>query len=305
MLSFIVPARSQPNETRGCLASILHSLRTLGLESLAEFVLLDDESKPEYGLLNVFREFRSSTQQPVFIARFRKHQHYTGVFAHGLSFAKGDQVFFVSNDMVMPPQWLRTVLAVAAIDPSYGIVRGTSDYVDSHPEHTMLPPDEPRSLADVEQFAEYMSRRFGLSHTFDRQLSGDAVLISRRLIDAIGVFDKRYFGYFGDIDFGIRTLRSGFKLVCAKGAWLRHFGAGYIRAERDAEYISDEESLRRRMAIVQAAYSQFRLKWDMYLPEQYKGDAPMPFENAINAKKMKGFDFVAPIKPDPALVETH
>ena len=30
------------------------------------------------------------------------------------------------------------------------------------------------------------------------------------------------FGYFGDIDYGVRAHLAGFKLVCAKGAWLFH-----------------------------------------------------------------------------------
>jgi GT2 family glycosyltransferase len=305
MLSFIVPARSQPDETRGCLTSILHSIRALGIESSSEFVLLDDESRPEYGILNLFKEFRAATQQPVTIARFKKNQHYTGVFAYGLSLAKGDGVFFISNDMVLPPQWFRAVLGVSALDASYGIIRGTADLVDSHPEHSVVPPYEPQSLADVENFAEFISKRFGLSHTIDPILSGDAVLIKRSLIDAIGVLDKRFFGYFSDVDYGIRAMRSGFKLVCAKGAWLRHYGAGHIRADRETDKTSIEQSHQKRMAMVQAAYAQFRLKWDMTLPEQYRGDMPLVFDNALNAKKMKGFDYVAPLKIDAAHMDMH
>ena len=86
MLSFIIPARSQPEETRLCLDSILHASRTLGVEAQSEFILLDDDSDPALGLRDrLFKPFRAATQAKVFIARFQKRQHYSGVLSYGLS----------------------------------------------------------------------------------------------------------------------------------------------------------------------------------------------------------------------------
>jgi len=303
MISFIVPARSQPQETRGCLASILNAVRVLGLEPFSDFIFLDDASDQKHGLVPLFTAFRGATQRPVVVARFRKHQHYTGVFAYGLSKAQGEKAFFISNDMVITPTWLSAVLGVSSLDPTYGIVRGTADLVDSHPEHSVVPPFEPTTPEEIENFAAYIYRRFGLFHTVDDLLSGDAVLVSRALMDKIGVLDRRFFGYFSDIDYGIRVQRAGFKLVCAKGAWLRHFGAGHIRADREAIAPGEDDPFARRMALVQVAYGHFRQKWDMTLPEVYRGDMPLIFDNARNAKKPKGFDFVPPVKDDQAGVD--
>lgn len=303
MLSFIVPARSQPTETRDCLASLLNAVRVLGIEHTGEFILLDDESEAQHGLLNLFKEFRKATPQPVTIGRFKQRQHYTGVYAYGQSKARGDNVIMISNDMVLTPQWLRTILAVAALDPTYGIVRGTADLVDSHPEHTYPVAFELRGPADIEAYAHCMETRFGLAHTVDDILSGDAVLIKRALLDRIGVFDRRFYGYFSDIDFGIRAQRTGFKLVCAKGAWLRHYGAGHIRADVQAGKYAEEDAARKRMELVQAAFVHFRQKWDMSLPEKYTVDLPLNMERCRKAQKGKGFEYVAPVKDDPALIE--
>ena len=303
MLSFIIPARSQPNETRGCLISILNAVRQLRIEHQCEFILLDDQSDPKYGIGTVFREFRGNTRQPVTIGRFRKHQHYSSAFGYGLSKAQGQRVLFISNDMIIPAAWLRTILAVSALDPSFGVVRGTGDLVDSHPEHSLLPPFIPSNDWDVEQFSDYMARQFELTHVEDDLLSGDAVLISRALLDRIGTFDRRFFGYFGDIDFGLRAQRAGFKLVCAKGAWLRHIGAGYIRAEREALSLSQEESHRRRMEVVQGAYAAFRQKWDLSMPEQYRVDLPFDMNKLRQVQKPKGFEFSPLIKDEPNLID--
>ena len=63
-----------------------------------------------------------------------------------------------------------------------------------------------------------------------------------RLLDKVGTFDPRYFGYFGDIDFGLRVQRGGLKMVCAKGAWLWHEGAGRVQGQCRAH----QAGLRRR-----------------------------------------------------------
>jgi GT2 family glycosyltransferase len=104
--------------------------------------------------------------------------------------------------------------------------------------------------------------RNGLAQTEDHELSGDAVLIKRSVIDRIGVMDQRFFGYFGDIDYGVRAHIAGFRLVCAKGAWLFHKGAGHIKADR----LGAEAAFARRMALVEKAYQTFREKWDRTLP---------------------------------------
>jgi len=303
MLSFLVPARSSADITKNCLESIVLSLKRLGLLGHAEFVLADDHSDPEYGISDLFRAFRKDTGLPTHISRLKKQQHYTGIFAYLLSRARGDNVFFISNDMTVTPAWMRTLLAVAALDPAYGIVRGTAEVVDSHPEHQMFPPYNDRSVDDVFEFSEYMARSLGLLHGEDPLLSGDAVLIKRAVIEKIGVFDRQYFGYFGDPDYGLRAQRAGFKLICAKGAWLKHSGQGYVKAEAQKHQRSMEEQHTRRMQVVQKAYQSFRQKWDSTLPETFVNFDTFDFAKMRSVVKPKGFDFVPPVAVDPALVE--
>lgn len=295
MLSFIVPARSQPEETRLCIDSILHCIRTLGVEAQSEFILLDDQSEPQLGLEpRIFRPLRGATSAKVFIARFRTRQHYTGVLSYGLSRASGDNVFFVSNDMFMTPSWLRTVLAVAALKSSYGIIRGTAEVVDSHPEHQFSPPFETSQPAQWLTFSQYMSEQFGLLHSIDKLLSADAVLIKRAVLEKIGTADPRTYSYFGDLDLGLRAQRAGFDLVCAKGAWIRHHGQGYIRAEMQHSQAPVEQAAQQRMAIVQQAYAKFKAKWNAGLPEQFTSTDSWDFDRLRNAPLADG-EFVTPL----------
>jgi len=265
MISLILPARNGGDLTQNCLRSVLHSLQALQLP--AQLILIDDASAPSEQIRARFEAVR--TQAPgheVKIIRATERLHYSRVFAVGLHFAKHDNVLFISNDMLVTPHFLLALLGVAALDARFGIIRGTSNFVDSHPEHTVALPGELKSYGDVLSFSASRFNDLGLHHVEDRMLSGDAVLVKRRLIERIGVFDCRFFGYFGDIDYGMRAHLAGFKLVCAKGAWLHHLGGGYVKTEAMAGGKDYATLMAERLKVVDDAYQLFKAKWDPTLP---------------------------------------
>ena len=153
MFSIILPARNNAALTRVCLSTIIESLRSLNLE--VEFILIDDASDPSEGILDIFRSCNNQTPLHRFtIVRAKKHLHYTGVFSIGLHLAKLENVFFVSNDMFVTPHFFAAVLGVAALNDQFGIVRGTSNFTDSHPEHTVLPKHIIRTYDDICAFSK-------------------------------------------------------------------------------------------------------------------------------------------------------
>lgn len=303
MLSILVPARNGRAMTEECLRTILSSLRVLRLEDRAEFILMDDNSDPALGIADAFRDFRAQTAAPVSIFRFKTWQHYTGVFAYGLSRARGSNVLFVSNDMRMTPGFLRTVIAVSALDASIGIVRGTSENCDSHPEHDRAPDRPLLDYDDEVAFAERVAAAEGLRYVEDRLLSGDAVLVRRALIDRIGVMDRQFFGYMGDPDYGLRAQRAGFRLVCAKGAWLVHTRAGHVKEEARARGIEFKVAMSERMHLVATAYLKFREKWDKSLPPAYTGIGSIDFERLRTLKRVPAPQYQPPLGPESSNVE--
>lgn len=268
MLSIIVPARNNPKITAECLGSILSAANRLQLK--CEFILIDDASDPDEGILGVFLEHRNNAVgHACKIVRSSAWQHYSGVFSIGLSQATRDLIYFISNDMVVTSYFIEAQLMVAALSREFGIVRGTSSHADSHPEHTVPAPEDVRGYPEIEAFSQKIFRANGAKFTEDRVLSGDAVLIKRALVERIGVFDTRFFGFFGDIDYGMRAHLAGFKLVCAKGAWLFHEGSGHVK--REVEKLSSTWEARNaaRMKLVNTAYQEFRQKWNIAHPPSY------------------------------------
>ncbi len=300
MLSIIVPARNGHDFTSSCLRSLLHSVTRLNLA--CEFILIDDASPPEERILEAFHQHRrNAARHTTKIVRSRKHQHYTGAFSIGLHLATRDIIFFVSNDMYVTPTFLEALLLVSALSPAFAIVRGTSNHCDSHPEHQVMLPRPIETYGDIERFSRELFSSNACRFAEDKVLSGDAVLLKRALLERIGVLDLRFFGYFGDIDYGLRARLAGFKLVCAKGAWLYHEGGGHVKREMALSGSGIEEQYARRMAMVGSAYQAFRRKWAIESPVDFTGLSSLDFYDAVRphaARVGLRYDFPSAVLDD-------
>ena len=167
MPSIIVPARGNAQFTATCLASLLFSVSRLNLN--CEFILIDDASAPEEKILDAFRPHRANAiGHETKIVRSRKHQHYSGVFSIGLHFATRDIVFFISNDMMVTPSFLQAILLVSSLSREFGIVRGTSNYTDSHPEHLVEPKENLKTFQEVDNFSRSVFSANGCRYVEDQ-----------------------------------------------------------------------------------------------------------------------------------------
>lgn len=264
-VSVILPARSNAAGTSKALTSL--ALAFASLQLTPQFILINDNSSENALDATLFSFREKNPAYEVIIARTSERFHYTGVFSLGLHLATGSDVFFMSNDMILTTAFLKALFAVADADEKNGIIRGTSNHTDSHPEHTVVPRRSLTRISEFNAFAEAQFQRFGKAYVVDHMLSGDAILIKRSVLNQIGVLDTRFFGYFGDVDFGLRAQIAGFRLVCAKGAWLYHEGAGHIKDEAQGRNHEFEIAYRERMSLVNTAYEAFKSKWR--LDERY------------------------------------
>jgi GT2 family glycosyltransferase len=303
MLSIVVLIRNTRQSALNCLSSLVQTVQRLGLAQSVEFVVVDDASDPQHAIGQMLREFRQSTGVNARLIHFTERQHYTRGCAAAFSVAAGDNILFVSHDMIVTPAYVDALLAASATDRSIGLVRGTSNYVDCFPQHVIAPPMPLRSFEDVIAFSDYVSRHQGLTLVEDHLLTGDSMLIKRSVLEKIGVFDPRYYGYFGDIDFGLRLQRAGFKMVCAKGAWLLHEGAGYYKDQAQITRQDMTMVHAQRMEVVQAAYEVFRQKWDPTLPQQYSGVEAIDFARLRDLPPLAGGEYQPPVPVAPPLAE--
>lgn len=302
MVSIVVLFYNDARGTPLCLTALGESVAMSSLH--AEFLLIDDHSDPSAMIPQALREFRSKVSgAPVRLIRFRERQHYSRGLAIAMSLAApGSHVLFVSHDMMVTPQYLQTLLAVAAIDPSFGLVRGVSSYIDGYPELWIVPPLPIRSVRDVYNFGEYVWQYSRLGYIDVPVLTGDSMLITREAIQRIGVFDPHFPGYFGDVDYGLRLQRAGLKMVCAKGAWLWHEGAASNRAQAETEGRDQKQVDDERRAEVAAHFEVFRKKWNPSLPD-YVGLGQIDWAAMRAMPRHATGEVIPPFVPDPAIIE--
>ena len=271
LLSILVLARNTLPSTTRCLASLLDTVTALNMDRAAvEFVLVDDHSDTGE-IVDLFRQVRAAAAPTdVKIVRFTSHRHYTYGVAIGLSVATGRNVLFVSHDMIVPPACVATMLALVASDARIGLIRPVSGHMDLAPDQELMFPPELRfaSAADCAAYARFVARYHGLAVGAPPLFIGDAFLVTRGALDTIGVFDTRFYGFMGDIDFGVRARRSGIRCVTAHGAWLYHPGSGLRKQVAETAGAAVEQALARRFESEAAvAWRLFREKWDLSLPE--------------------------------------
>lgn len=254
-ISIGVSAYGNAITTKHCLRSILDSV-----SGNFELILVDDCS-PDYGAISQLFQEVAKEHKNTKIFKFTKNLEYSGSLNCILSHALGERIFFVSNDIFITPTYVKALLDVADSSPDIGIARGCSNFVDNgKPSHNIDVSKEIKHYEDIFHFGESLYNQEKNTFFTENYLTGDAFLTKREVISKIGTFDPLFYGYFADHDYGIRTVRSGYQLAVAKGAFAYH------HQDANFNYLDKEnrdKKLNTRWAKVIENWARFKLKYDL------------------------------------------
>ena len=145
------------------------------------------------------------------------------VAAHqGMAAASGRQVLLLNNDVVVTTGWLGRMLRALRSDPKVGLVGPRSNSV-SGPQQIEVGYD---NLAELDGFAwDWGKGQSGVMVDLNR-LVGFCLLISREVIESIGMLDEQFgIGWFEDDDYCLRAIAAGYRAVIASDAFVHHFGS--------------------------------------------------------------------------------
>ena len=255
--------------TRTCLEALFKSAA-----GNYQLLLIDDCSPDPAAIQSLYRE-ASAQHDNTQIFTFNRNLEYSGSVNAVLSQATGERVFFLSNDIFVTPAYLGTLLAAAEANPRAGILRGSSNYVDNGlASHNISPARPIKNLADLFSVGQEIAQLHGHATQPDPWLVGDAFLVTRQVINAIGTFDPLFFGYFADPDFGLRAQIAGFGLHLVPGAYAYHkphANFGYLPPE------PRQEKLERRWMRVIENWARFKLKWGLPIEQPYQSMAGVPW----------------------------
>ena len=281
------------------LRSLLAAEAKLGWAERVEYILIDDHSGERWQIPELLGEFRSlSRSSNITLLYFTRHMHFNYGVSLGLSLARGDVVLFFSHDMSIPADCITTLLEASAAYAEIGMIRPRSRHMDGAAELQIEPQPPPQTPEQADHFAAAVRKQFGLTIAATDTFICDAALYTRAVIERIGVFDPRYFGFWGDIDYGLRAQRAGLEHGIALGAWLHHVGKGSA-----LDPTTQAQALAQQCADATAAYALFRGKWNPSLPEDFREANPRDIA-ALRGAPANGFDlFQPPLKLDAQIVQ--
>ena len=201
----IIPIWNQLNYTRACIESVFRFTRFF-----FQLILIDNASQqPAAKYLE-----RIKQKHPDCVSLIRNSENLGFVKAanQGLKASGADYACLLNNDTEVTAGWLQEMVKVAEAEQDIGIVNPNSNTFG-----LKVKRGQPLALLS-EQLKSLSGQYSELAWA-----SGFCMLIKRKVIGEIGLFDEIYGrGNFEDADFSKRAQTSGYASVCAKAAYVFH-----------------------------------------------------------------------------------
>ena len=211
MVSIILVSFNVPEVTVACIESIKSNV-----SCPVEMIVVDNASSQEtidaLEALDGIRLIKNS-----------ENRGFPAACNEGLAVARGDFIWFLNNDTIIPHGSLELMLSVLDSDERIGMVGPVTNRISGIQQ---IPVDyEGVDLPAIERFAEGRRCEFGGLTEPVTRLVGFSMLLRKSQLDALGGLDESMgIGTFEDDDLSLRLMANGYRLVIAKGAFIHHRG---------------------------------------------------------------------------------
>lgn len=154
----------------------------------------------------------------------KKNLGFAGGNNWGMQHAKGDYLFIVNNDTEMPPGLLNKLVEPFLHDKNIGVTCPKIKYFYSpdiiqYAGFNPMNPYTGRTTAigeKEEDKGQYdSSRETSGAH-------GCAMMVSRQVIDKVGMFPEKFFLYYEEWDWSARIVKAGYKIWYTANAEIFH-----------------------------------------------------------------------------------
>ncbi len=198
----------------------INSIRSTNPQSAYELVVVDNAS--EDGVAEWLEQ-----QNDVILIRNQENKGFGFACNQGVEASKpGCDIFFLNNDTVVTANaifWLRMGLYE---HEKVGAVGSRSNYVGN--EQQIEKPCN--SVAEYLLFGKNNNVLHENPYEKKIWLSGFALLIRRKALDEIGLFDLRFgMGFYEDNDLGVRLRYVGYQLLLCRNSFIFHYGSQSFR----------------------------------------------------------------------------
>jgi glycogen(starch) synthase len=220
--SIVLVAYNNLGYTRDAIDAVLAHTKTA-----FELVLVDNGSTD--GSRDYFRDL--GDRLPCQVIENSENLGYPKAANQGIRAARGRHVVLLNNDTQVRPGWLEALLEAARSTERVGAVTAKILNLDG-------------SVQNAGGILHHVDGSFTIPHASEDRLApplaerrevanagGPCLLLTRELIDDVGVFDEAYSpGYFEDSDLCLRAREAGFKLLYEPAAEVHHHGKATANA---------------------------------------------------------------------------
>jgi GT2 family glycosyltransferase len=215
-VSIVIPSYNDHRVLQQCLRSLL---RTTNPQHV-EIVVCDDASTSAD-----HHAFLDSIRHPhVQVIRRPQNGGFAKAANTGILAARpGRDVILLNSDTEAHDGWLEALLYSATHDDQVGIVGAKLLYPDGTIQSagTFRNPDEPDWF---DHYYRFQAATFAPSNapSYVFATTGACMLVRREVLESIGLFDERYAMAFEDVDFCLRAIEAGFRVLYYPHAILIH-----------------------------------------------------------------------------------
>lgn len=258
----IVPVHNALVHVQACLQALQRCRDGFDVQ----VVVVNDGSDAQTG---AWLRTHAAATPNVRLLELERNQGYTRAVNHGLRNSDAAWVVVLNSDTIVTPGWLRAMLRCAATDPAIGLVGPLSNAASWQSVPTVKDASQAfavNALPDgmsPDEMAAVVAASSPRGYPRVPILNGFCTLISRRVLEAVGLLDEAAFpeGYGEENDFCLRAGAAGFVLAVADDAYVFHAkSASFGHARRQQLSAQGGAALERKHGAdaVSACVSQLR-----------------------------------------------
>jgi len=233
LVSVIIVVHNNIRDLRDCISSILRTDYPH-----VEIIAVDSASTDGSPGL-IWREFPS-----VKLLEYPVNVGFCEGNNRAVRLAKGEFVFLLNPDTVTPPDTISILVARMERDSCIGVLAPKMLFLQEPGVINSAGLQSNRIFYSCDRgFLEYDRGQY------DEEASvigacGGAMFVRKAVIDRIGLFDSRYFMYYEDLDFGIRSWLAGYRVLYTPAAIVYHHMRASGRSEVLNQYMDNKNRIR-------------------------------------------------------------
>lgn len=215
MVSIILVSYNLGEVTSACVESIKRSVRIP-----YEIIVVDNKSNEETIAL-------LESIDGINLIKSNVNLGFPAGCNRGLSAAKGELIWFLNNDTIVPPGSLERMVELLLGDERVGIVGPVTNRIDGKQQIAVDYDD----VSGIDAFAEKVAKEYAGQTWRVIRAVGFSMLMRKSSLDRLGGFDERMgIGTFEDDDLSLRFVADGYRLLVARDAFIHHFGNASFKA---------------------------------------------------------------------------